>query len=128
MSDLVKVRYLGQEEVWTDYLYNSGATFTKGGVVAVDARAADQLLQHPEFEAAESARKYDVAEKPERKVEEDEPPLADLESMTKDQMLTYAQRNFGVVLKKTEAKDNIRNTIRSKMGSGVRTTTGVTEA
>lgn len=121
MSEMVKIRYVGQEETYFDHNYNSGATWTKGSVVAVRAECAEYLLRHPEFEAAPTAKKFDIAE-PEivdREVEE-EPPLANLEAMTKDQMIAYAHRNFGVVLDKKDKAEALRDSIRTRMGSSRR--------
>lgn len=121
MSDLVKIRYVGQEEIYSDHNYNSGATWLKGGVVAVRAECAERLLHHPEFEAAPTAKKFDVAEP--GLVEDElpeEPPLANLESMTKDQMIAYAHRNFGVVLDKKDKAETLRDSIRTRMGSSKR--------
>ena len=118
MSELVKVRYVGSEQSYYDHNYNSGATWQQGGVVAVRAECAEKLLRHPEFEAAPMAKKFDVAEPhliEEEQVEE--PPLANLEAMTKDQMIAYAHRNFGVVLDKRDKAETLRDSIRTRMGA-----------
>ena len=118
MSELVKVRYVGGEESYFDHNYNSGATWTKGSTVAVSAESAEKLLKHPEFEAAPQAKKFDVAEPALRELEEiEEAPLVNLEAMTKDQMVAYAHRNFGVVLDKKDKAENLRSSIRTKMGT-----------
>jgi hypothetical protein len=119
MSDLVKIKYVGQEESWSDHLYNSGATWTQGGVVAVPKEAADYLLRHPEFEEAPNARKFDQVEPVEKEVVVEEPPMVNLEAMTKDQLSQYAHRNFGVVMPKKETAESMRNAIRLQMGKKV---------
>ena len=119
MSELVKVKYVGPEVTWFDYLYGSGATWEQGGVVAIEKVFADKLLRHPEFQAAPLSKKYDVAEPPKEPEEVEEPPMANLEAMTKAELSSYAHRNFGVVIPKTETAGNMRNTIRLQMGKRV---------
>mgnify|MGYP000715803635 CR=1 FL=1 len=115
---MVKVRYIGMEDSWFDYLYRSGATWTKGSVVAVSDASAEKLLKHPDmFEEATLAKKFDVADEVKAVEKIEEPPLVNLEAMTKDQMLAYAQRNFGVILDKKDKAENLRNSIRTKMGT-----------
>lgn len=118
--DKVKVKYIGTRESWSDNLYGSGGIWAgQGAVVVVSAEAAERLLKHPEFERADSAKKFTEAEP---RVEEElieEPPLANLDAMTKDQLTQYAHRNFGIVLPKKDTVENLRNTIRLQMGKKV---------
>ena len=118
MSDLVKVKYVGQDATWFDHLYNSGATFTQGGVVAVPRESADHLLRHPEFEEAPQAKKFDTAV-PVKDIPIEEPPMVNLEAMTKEQLGQYAHRNFGIIVPKKETAEAMRNTIRLQMGKKV---------
>lgn len=115
--DKIKVKYVGDREEWADNLYGSGGVWKPGSVCLVAADAAERLLKHAEFERADSAKRFEDVE-PEREEEEliEEPPLVNLEALTKDQLSQYAHRNFGIVLPKKETAEAMRNTIRLQMG------------
>lgn len=115
--DMIKVKYVGQADSWSDNLYGSGGTWTKGSVVAVNAESGEKLLKHPEFERVLRAKDYEVAEAPPKEVEfKEEAPLVNLEAMTKQQLTEYAHRYFGVVLNPKEKADQLRETVRLQMG------------
>ena len=115
MEQKIKVKYVGERPEWIDNLYGSGGTWQPGSVCLVPEDAGLRLLAHPEFERADSAKRF-VETEPRVEVEIEEPPLTNLEAMTKDQLLAYAHRNFGVLLPKKETSAAIRDTIRLQMG------------
>ena len=116
VMDKIKVKYIGDRTEWRDNLYGSGGVWQHGSVCLVSADAAERLLKHPEFERADAAKRFVEPEIPDEEEINEEPPLANLESMTKEQMAQYAHRNFGVVLQKKDTAESMRNTIRLQMG------------
>lgn len=100
----VAVKYVGLLDVFNDHLYDTGE-WIKGRPKPVQDWQAILLLKHTEFEDARSGKLNGQsidAEPPEKAEEEVQPedlaPLMNLESMTKDQLTTYAHRNFGIRL------------------------------
>ena len=114
--DKIKVKYIGGRTEWQDNLYGSGGVWQQGSVCLIDADAAERLLRHPEFERADNAKKFAEPEPAKENELVEEPPLANLDSMTKEQLAQYAHRNFGVVLQKKDTAESMRNTIRLQMG------------
>lgn len=128
----VPVRYVGARPTFEDHLYNSGATWEFGETVKVDPRAAERLLQHPEFEDARPpkdqdrypvrmlAAQADLANPPELTEEEferlQEAPLVNLDTMTKAQLSEFAQRNWGLRLDSGQKKADLINAVRMQMG------------
>lgn len=131
----IPIRYVGTHTSFSDHLYESGATWEFGEVVQVALDKAMKLLKHPEFEDARTAKEQakhtlkdllaleekelppEIDEDQERL--EQEPPLVQLESLTKEQIVQYAQRNFGVVLDTSAKKADLIDTVRRQMGRRV---------
>lgn len=116
----VNVKYNGNKPAFTDRFYGSGGTWTPGTTLAIEAGPARKLLKHPEFEEVDpfDALDAEVVETPEKPVEEviEEPPLVNLEAMTKVNLVEYAQRNFGLRLPDTMKVGEMRDQIRMQMG------------
>jgi len=122
MEQKIKVKYVGERPEWIDNLYGSGGTWQPGSVCLVPEEAGVRLLAHPEFERADGAKRF-VETEPPLEPEFEEPPLKNLDAMTKDQLVAYAHRQFGVVLSPKERASSMRETIRLQMGrrpSGVK--------
>lgn len=117
--DKIKVKYIGDRPEWRDNLYGSGGVWHPNSAVLVSAEVAARLLKHPEFVRDDLAKKFTEAEPQVKEELIEEPPLANLDAMTKDQLTQYAHRNFGIVLPKKDTVENLRNTIRLQMGKKV---------
>lgn len=129
------VRYVGDQPEFYDYLYGSKATWQQGEAVDVEVPVAIKLLEHPEFEDARdpedqlamtpkellSAERAPLPEMTEEEQEQfdEQPPLVDLDGLTKAQIVEYAQRNFGVVLDPNAKKPELIDTVRRQMGRKV---------
>lgn len=116
----VAVRYIGNQASYTDHLYNTGATWEFGESVLVPADAAPKLLRHTEFEEGDAEEAVTEAEGKPKEPEAEEPineaPLANLENMTKAELVTYAHRNFGVELDGNAKKAELIDAVRLHMG------------
>lgn len=129
----VPLTYKGKKAPFTDTLYGSGVRWQQSGdTQAVPLQAAIKLARHPEFEDARDDQKLPLKalllsaedeprdekaeiEREQKELEEtlEEPPLANVEAMTKAQIVQYVHVNFGVELpssmKKNEMVDAARN-------------------
>jgi hypothetical protein len=114
---MIKVKYVGGRESFYDNLYGTKLTWNKGDVLEVPEAQANKLLDHPEFERSEAkvTKKVEVVLEEEPEVVE-EPPLVNLESLTKAQLTEFAHRQFNVKLDPKETAANMRDTIRLQMG------------
>ncbi len=131
----VPVRYIGNEPSYTDHIYGTGVTWGFGEVELVPGDKAINILDHSEFEDARDdqtlsvkdflndaeplAVKNEDTEKEEQELLDQQPPLANLDTMTKVQLIEYAHRNFGVQLPDTSKKAELISTIRLQMGKRV---------
>jgi len=116
--DKIKVKYIGDRPEWRDNLYGSGGVWHPNSAVLVSAEAAERLLQHPEFVRDDKAKAIEAVQVKEEE-QADEPPLANLDAMTKAQLTEYAHRNFGIVLPSNLKVEEARNQIRLQMGKKV---------
>ncbi len=120
--DTIPIRYFGGKPIFRDHLYGTDLEWAFGDEQQVPAAAAVKLLQHPEFADARE-EKTPITVEPEARrepeIEENEAPLVNLETMTKAQLLTYAQRNFGVELDGSAKKADLIDTVRRQMGKRV---------
>lgn len=118
---LVKVAYVGLLDVFEDHLYDSG-TWKKGVPREVEDFKAAKLLKHTEFvdARAPSQQKPVKAVEPERPEEPPEidelPPLTSLDTMTKDQLVSFAKRQFNVELPTSINKAEMIDRVRRQMG------------
>ena len=119
----IAVRYIGLKDEFTDHLYNSGITWKQGEVKDVPDWAAEKLLKHSEFEDArhhkQRGKPFEVESKPVVQKEDEEKieaPLVSLEAMTKEALVNYAHRYFGLDIPSTVKKDEMINKVRSVMG------------
>jgi hypothetical protein len=128
----IPVRYVGAKRHFKDHLYGSEAVFTKGKVTKVPDWAAAQLLRHPEFEdARESGKGQPIIAKREftlAEIDRDREELdalsghVRLDSMTIDQMTSYAMRVYGVRVEqglKADVTSAVRNLMQRNQ-AGVR--------
>lgn len=120
---MIPIRYVGSKAPFRDHLYGSGAEWRYSDVVEVSPVAARKLLTHPEFEDAREdtsvpIKSVVVKETLDDKTEEveHEPPLVNLDAMTKAQIAEYAYRQFGVELDGKATKTDMANTVRLQMG------------
>lgn len=131
------VRYIGDRDEFRDHLYGSKLIWQQGEAVEVDVEIAIKLLVHPEFEDARDPEDQleatpkellgglppkPTVEKTEEEQREEldmEPPLVNLEGLTKAQLVEYAHRNFGVTLDPAVKKDELIDTVRRSMGKRV---------
>lgn len=116
----IAIKYNGPKP-YTDHLYGSKLHWDIGDTREdVPEHIAVKLLRHPEFEDARK-RKTEIKVEPRPREEVDiQPPLVNLEAMTKDQLADYAHRNFGVRLDTKAKKDELVDTVRLTMGKRVR--------
>lgn len=116
----INVKYNGNKLEWKDRFYGSGGTWTPGAVLAIDEPAARKLLKHPEFEEVDQFDALDVqepeADKKDEEEQVEEPPLVDIDSMTKTKLVEFAHRNFGLKLPDTLKIGEMRDQVRMQMG------------
>jgi hypothetical protein len=121
MADkIVPIIYIGGADSWFDNLYGTGLTWTKGGFQNVPGHVAYDLLRHPEFKDGRVGKLKDRdidATKPEKPEVKDEPPLVNLEAMTKDNIAQYAKRNFNLELDDGMKKADMVELVRRQMGT-----------
>jgi hypothetical protein len=122
----IPVRYVGLKLHESDHLYGSGVKFTRGKVSQVPDWAAASLLRHPEYEDARpkderglpiiARRELDRAdlEMEMRELEALEAHV-NLETMTRDQMASYAMRTYGVRVDPSTLKADVTSSVRTLM-------------
>lgn len=125
----VPVRYTGSKPVFKDHLFGTGITWEFGQTEEVPAATAVRMLSFgPAFEDARKDTSVSIksllttsVEKADPTEEElaSEPPLVNLESMTKAQITEFAQGQFGVILDSSLKKDEMIDTVRRQMGRKV---------
>jgi hypothetical protein len=117
----ISITYRGKKP-YTDHLYGSKLHWEVGDTRDdVPEAVAVKLLKHPEFHDARKNKAEIKVDQPPREQEEDvQPPLVNLDAMTKDQLIEYAHRNFGVKLDASTKKAELIDTVRLQMGKRVR--------
>ena len=116
----IPIKYNGPKP-YTDHLYGSKLHWEIGDTRDdVPEHIAVKLLRHPEFEDARKRKTEIKVEEPPREEPDNLPPLVNLEAMTKDQLVQYAHRNFGVKLDTSVKKAELLDTVRLTMGKRVR--------
>jgi hypothetical protein len=115
----VPIKYVGSSASWTDNLYGSGLTWLRNDFQIVPGYIAVRLLKHVEFQDGRTGklkgRPIDATE-PSRK-DEDEPPLVDLNAMTKENLVQYAKRNFNLDVSGRAVKGEMVEIVRRQMGT-----------
>lgn len=118
----IPIKYIGPKRVYVEHLYQTGLTWEPGQVVDVPEEAAVKLLRHPEFEDMRKNKTPIVVTKEVEEPEEPDEdllervPLANLEGLTKEQLVSYAHRNFGVVLDSSLKKADLIEAVRLNAG------------
>lgn len=123
MPKLVPIRYIGRKSQYTDHLYGTGVTWGFSEDQPVPVTAAIKLLAHPEFEDARDDTSVPLKAllrepEPVEEIDENElgVPLANLDAMTKAQLLEHAQRYLGVALDASLKKADLVDAVRRATG------------
>lgn len=118
-----RITYTGAKPRFIDHIAGSGLAWSPGETLTVSEHVAATLTRYPTFrrEEAELDFLYDEDDAHEIEPEEEvdlanEAPLANLDAMTKAQLLQYAHRNFGVELDSGMRKGDLVNAIRLQAG------------
>lgn len=120
---MTPIKYIGAKPRFDDHLFGTGLSWAPGQTHGVPADVAATMLRFPTFEAGSADEADSVVdevkkeEEPEE-IERDE-PLANLEAMTKPELIQFAHRQFGVVLQPVLKKGELIDTIRLQMGKKV---------
>lgn len=127
MSINIEVRYDGPKAFWRDNLYGTGKTWGFNESHLVPVSAAILILKHPEFTRLgdTSAPLKDllvasptVAPLANEREKVEEPPLINLDVLSKAKLAEYAKSNFGVELdigaKKADLIDQVRAQMRRR--------------
>lgn len=125
---MIPVRYIGPKETEIEHNYGSWVSFKKNEITEVPDYAAKILLERhsSEYEDARHYKQRKFSIEPEEvapPVKEEEvelPPLTNLETMTKDQLVGFAHKHFGVELDSKGKKADLIDKARSLMGGAPR--------
>lgn len=123
----VPLTYNGKKQPFTDTLYGSGVRWSQTGTTQdVPLLAAIKLIKHPEFKDARKDQQLPLKslllseedgpdDDGERERTLEEPPLANVEAMTKAQIVQYVHVNFGVELPSAMKKGEMVDVARQHM-------------
>jgi len=115
----VNIKYVGKKEQERDHLYGSGQIWNQGESHPVAAAVASKLLQHPEFikddgQAPQPSLPEEPVEpvsKPPSEEEAEFPPMVNIPTMSKAQLVEYAMREYGVDLDPKMKADQLRSAV-----------------
>lgn len=118
---MLKVKYIGPSPTGKRLLSGRHLItwICPGDVQEVPESATDAIRGNPHaWEIVGHSSRPEPVEIPEEKTEETEvnPPLVDLNSMDKDQLQAYCQREFGEQVDKRWSESRIRQYITSQIG------------
>ena len=124
---MIPVRYVGPKETEVEHNYGSWVNFKQGEITEVPDYAAKILRErHPsEYQDGRHHKQRKEIEPeetpPEIKQEEVElPPLTNLDAMTKEQIVGFAHKHFGVEFDAKAKKGDLIDKARSLMGGAPR--------
>lgn len=129
----VSIQYIGNKSIYTDHLYESALTFTKGQVRSIPSDLATKFLKHPEFtryegepesisdESTEQGLDDDTSsilsrskEKQQEEVEKEKQVLDEIETigkMTKAGLVQYALEKYEQKLSLQKNLDELKESV-----------------
>ena len=121
---MIPVKYVGPKETEVEHNYGSGVFFKQGEVTMVPDYAAKILLErHPsEYQDGRHHKQQHLEIKPVEPVppkfveDVEPPPLVNLDAMTKEQLVTFTHKQWGVELDAKGKKADLIDRARSLMG------------
>lgn len=116
MNEFFKIKYVGDKPSRDDNVAGTKLVWTPGQVHLVPAVQAAKLLKHPGIWQKVGSEKSDkpVEIEPEVVEKEKEPPfeIANVDTMTKEALASYALRNFNETLDLTQKKAELVTKVR----------------
>lgn len=122
MENMVGVKYIGGKPRQVDNLYGTGLEWEPGDIYNVDKAVAARMAVHTDVykivDAVASAWFATVDPPAGKQQEEERPVLPNLEGMSKDELIAYAQRNFNENFANNMKESTMRNRILGLIQSG----------